>query len=82
MEILPQVIKLQESLSTILAEKFFEDFSNVFDLKSMFRPSTTEDTRLDNVHELLRMAKEAVLNKELSQGLLDFVNEVSTLTFF
>lgn len=79
-EILPQVIKLQESLSTILAEKFFEDFSNVFDLESMFRPSTTEDTRLDNVHELLRMAKEAVLNKELSQGLLDFVNEVSTLT--
>lgn len=79
-EILPQVIKLQESLSTISAEKFFEDFSNVFDLESMFRPSTTEDTRLDNVHELLRMAKEAVLNKELSQGLLDFVNEVSTLT--
>lgn len=79
-EILPQVIKLQESLSTISAEKFFKDFSNVFDLESMFRPSTTEDTRLDNVHELLRMAKEAVLNKELSQGLLDFVNEVSTLT--
>ena len=79
-EILPQVIKLQESLSTISAEKFFEDFSNVFDLESMFRPSTTEDTRLDNVHELLRMAKEAVLNKELSQGLLDFVNEISTLT--
>lgn len=79
-EILPQVIKLQESLSTISAEKFFEDFSNVFDLESMFRPSTTEGTRLDNVHELLRMAKEAVLNKELSQGLLDFVNEVSTLT--
>lgn len=79
-EILPQVIKLQESLSTISAEKFFKDFSNVFNLESMFKPSTTEDTRLDNVHELLRMAKEAVLNKELSQGLLDFVNEVSTLT--
>ena len=79
-EILPQVIKLQESLSTISAEKFFKDFSNVFNLESMFKPSTTEDTRLDNVHELLRMAKEEVSNKELSQGLLDFVNEVSTFT--
>lgn len=40
-----------------------KDFYNVFDLESMFRLSTTEDTRLDNVHELLRMAKETVLDK-------------------
>ena len=72
---------LESFVHFAFAKNFFEDFSNVFDLESMFRPSTTEDTRLDNVHELLRMAKEAVLNKELSQGLLDFVNEVSTLTF-
>lgn len=78
--ILPQVVRLQESLNTISAEKFFKDFSDMFDFESMFRPSTTEDARLDNVHELLRMAKEAVSNKELAQGLLDFVNEVSTFT--
>ena len=49
-----------------------KDFYNVFDLESMFRLSTIEDTRLDNVHELRRMAKETVLDKELSHGLLDF----------
>ena len=49
-----------------------KDFYNVFDLESMFMPSTTKDTRFDNAHELFRMAKEIVLDKELSQGLLDF----------